>query len=315
MRSLLLAPVLAVALASPAVAASPSYDIDVTAKLAGTASGSDGDGWSSSSSFSTDIAQSYRGLKDDPTPHGDEEVTADAATPPRLAPSTLNQQYALVTALDTIRWSCAPEGWAKADPGSVQVTRLGDKGSLYMFLLDGKVTQARKCNGYSGFSGTIDITTGPVTVPPTEFSWATLQKKGSVTVPINRMATCGEWTIYQTACSLRLTGTVTIKRSGTPQKTKPTVKVKGQPWHGGKGAKVKVTCSSACKGKVSAAAVAKGGKGAKPLGSKAFSSQGGTKSVTVIYGKGGARTARQRGAVIITVKSSGAKASYRMRTR
>ena len=62
LRPLLIAPLVACALAGPAVAATkPVYDVDIATKLSGTASGTDNDGWTSKSKFSTNIGQTYRG--------------------------------------------------------------------------------------------------------------------------------------------------------------------------------------------------------------------------------------------------------------
>ena len=256
----------------------------------------------------------------------------------------LDQQYALVTAMGTISWSCAPAAQAAGANGGIQLMRLGDQGSLYGFVVGDKVTQARDCSGFSSFADTIDISNEAVTIPPTSFSWADLVKHGTVTVPIDRMVTCGEWTIYQTSCTLRLTGEAVIRRSmvDTPEpeetpEAEPTptgdqpaetgdeitspprpatpIKAKGSNWKHGKGAKVKVECPSSCSGKISATAIAKGNKPAKPIGSKSFSSGGGSKTVKIIYGKGGSRTARQRGSVIINVDASGQSNSFKVRAR
>ncbi len=344
LRPLLIAPLAACALAGPAVAATtPSYDVDIATKLAGNASGTDNDGWTSKSKFSTNIGQTYRGLSGVLNSYGDETVYAEASVPPQIAMTTLDQQYALVTVAGTISWSCAPDGQADGAPGSIQLTHTGNEGSLYMFVLDKKVTQARDCSGFSSFADTIDISKEPVTVPPTTFSWADLVKNGTVTVPVDRMVNCGEWTIYQTACSLRLTGNVTIRRSmvdadapdpdpepeptdtATPEPT-PTgyqpaesgddvsspprpatpIRVRGSNWHNGKGAKVKVRCDE-CTGRVTVKA------GSKSIGTKRFSNA--DKPIIVIYGKGGRAAAHKSGSVIINVNASGQSSSYRMKSR
>ncbi len=344
-RSLLAAPLLAAALAGPALAApTPSYDIDIAARLSGTAGGSDGGGWSSASSFSAVVGQSYTGLTGVADGRSDETIEGTASVPPQVSMTRLDQQYALQTAMGTISWSCAPAAEAAGGNGDVSVMRLGDKGSLYGFVIGGKVTQARDCTGFSSFADTIDVSTEPVTVPPTDFSFTDLIKHGTVTVPIDRMVTCGEWTIYQTACTLRLTGEAVIRRTmvdapeseetvepeptptgyqpaetgddiSSPPRPATPIKAKGASWKHGKGAKVRVECPTACSGKISATAVAKGRQPAKPIGSKPFSSSGGTKTVKIIYGKGGTRTARRRGSVIIDVDASGQTSTFKMRAR
>ena len=298
---ILLAAALALgALAAPASAADVTYNVSAFTFLKGTATGSDGDGWASSSSWETEIDQQ---IKDIPATDDQDSIVA-VAPGHRIFVTGLKQDYSLATAMGTITWGCVHDGVAKSSPGSITMTRQDDVYVVEISVAEA-ITQDRDCTGFSSFEDTIEITPGPVmdqfTVPVAE-----LEKEGFVHHMIDKPLPCGEWTIYQTACNLRFGGSVSIQRLGKepPVEEKPIKKVVAQPLPGDKGAKVTVTCKSACAGKISAVAVATKRLKEKQIAEKSFANKSSSpRTVEIIYGKKGTRAVRQRGGVIINVRS------------
>jgi hypothetical protein len=289
-------------LAAPASAADVTYDISAFTFLNGTASGTDGGGWDSSSAWETEIDQQIKGIP----ATDDQDSIVGTPTNYRIFVTKLKQDYSLETVLDTITWNCVNDGVAKSLPGSVTMTRNGDVYDVSLSVSN-EITQARSCTGFSSFADTITITPGPAY---TEFSVPieTLEKEGFYSHTIDKKLLCGEWTIFQTACDLRFGGSVSIVRraAAPPEDPKPIKKVTAQPLPGDKGAAVKVTCSSACSGEVSATAVATKRLKEKQVGQKSFETKkAGTRKVEIIYGKKNSRAVRQRGSVIIDVRSGG----------
>lgn len=325
------------ALALPSVAAADvTYDVDAFTLLKGTAAGSDGDGWTSSSSFETEIDQQIHGI----AAAGDAEVIQATAPANRLAVNALTQNYALATAMGTISWSCVPDGVPTGAPGSIKLTRSGDLGFAELVVAQ-SVDQARNCTGYSSFATTINITPRPVLAVWT-FAWADLAKPGGISHTIDSsVQPCGEWTIFQTDCRLQFGGSVSIRRvaaaplpdpepkprptpatnddddpTSPPRPATPIKAVKGTLTKDGTAAKVKLTCTSACAGKISATAIAKERMKARGVGTRSYANpSGGTKTIKVQFIRGGGRTVRKHGAVIINVTSGAQSRSVRVSAR
>jgi hypothetical protein len=245
----------------------------------------------------------------------DQDSIVATAPGNRIFVSSLTQDYSLVTALDTITWKCVQDGAGKGAPGAVNLNRNGDYMTAQVIVAQ-SITQARNCTGFSSFTGDIEITPGPVA---TEFTFpvSDLEEDGYVNHTIDETLPCGEWTIFQTACDLKFRGTVSIRRMARTTEDKPKVKsVTGTLLPKNKGAKVKVSCTSACSGQISATAVAKDRLKAKKVGQKSFNnSSAGPKQVEMIFGTKGSRAVRRRGAVIIDVRSGGQSKSVRLNAR
>lgn len=312
-RCLIIAPLLAAAALAPnAAAADPvTYDVNAFTFVKGTASGSDADGWSSASSYETEIAQQIHDIPANP-----DGTTGEVAAPSNsFGPTRLKQDYALATAAGTISWNCANSGDAQGAPGTFKLTQFGPTMTAEVVVAQ-SLTQARSCTGFSSFTGDIVITEAPLKAT---FSFpASELADGAYSTQIDTTLPCGEWTIFQTDCTLRFGGSISIARHGgvVEEEEQPKPETKAVLMPKAKGATVTVKCATACSGSVSATAIAKGKQAAKRVGTKSFSStQAGTQSVKVIFGKNGTRTARQRGAVVIDVNASGQSTRYRLKTR
>lgn len=315
LRSKVLPALAALALAAPATASAAdlTYDVSAFTFVQGTAAGTDGDGWDSSSSFYTEIDQQI----DDLPATDDQTSVVGVPKHHRIFVSTLKQSYSLVTVVDTLTWGCVQSGDAKGAPGGVTMTREDDTWTVDLVVAQG-LTQSRDCTGFSSFADEIEIAPGPVattfTIPAAE-----LERTGSFHRTIDEPVPCGEWTIFQTACNLRLQGTVSVDRRGVqppPKEEKPIKKVTARLLPDNKGAAVTVTCKKACDGTLSATAVAKAKLRAKKVAEKPFSNPSpAPRKVEVIFGGRGSRAVRSRGAVVIDVRSGGQSRSVRLQAR
>jgi hypothetical protein len=313
-RRLLLSLVAAAALAAPASAAAAdvTYDVSAFTFVKGTASGTDNDGWNSSSTYYTEIDQQIDGIK----ATADQDSIVGMPTNHRIYVSSLKQDYSLETVLDTYTWGCIQDGASKGAPGSVTMTRKDDLWTVELSIVE-ELVQPRDCTGFSAWEDEITITPGPVALTWT-FTEAELAKKGYVSKTVEgAKLPCGEWTIFQVACDLQWGGSLGISRRGAapPKDEKPIQKVTGR-LNGTKSAEVEVTCTSACKGKISAVAVAKERLKAKKVGEKTFSNPSSEpRKVEIIFGKKASRTVRRRGAVVIDVRSGGQSRFVRLNAR
>ncbi len=317
MRNALTTALAALAVAAAAAPAAAAEDViwDVRAHtyLKGTAAGSEGGSWTSSSKWESEIEQQF----DDIPATDDQESIVAGAQGHRVFAGRLEQSYALVTDLGTIAWTCTNNGEARTTPGGVNLNRDGDAYRVQVFV-GFAVEQARSCTGFSSFANEITITPGPVvaefTVPI-----GTLAKEGSSTHVVDQPLPCGEWTINQQTCDLRLGGVVTVTRRAVAppeEEQEPVEDVKARMLRGGRGAAVEVTCASACAGTVTATAVARKRLKAQQVGRTSFSrDSAGTRRVEVLYGSRGTRAVRRRGAVVLDVRAGGQSRSVRLRAR
>ena len=313
-RRLLSIAIAAAALAAPATAsaAEVTYDVSAFTFLRGTATGTDNDGWDSSSSYYTEIDQQIDGVK----ATDDQDSIVGMPTNHRIYVSSLKQDYSLVTAIDTLTWGCVNDGASTGAPGSVTMSREDGMWTVELSIVE-SLTQARDCTGFSSFEDEITITPGPVVLTWT-FPESELAKRGHVHKTVEgQPVPCGEWTIFQVACDLKWGGSISIDRRGAvpPKAEKPIKQVTGR-LVGTKKAEVEVTCKSACKGEISAVAVAKERLKAKKLAEKSFSNPSSApRKVEIIFGKKASRAVRQRGAVVIDVRSGGQSRSVRLNAR
>lgn len=293
------------AVSAPAYAAD-TYQADLFSNVEMSADGAYGGYWTGHAKFDADLDAQAKGLvvQDHHFP-----VTKQAAN--RWSATRHTQHVVETTPLDTYVWDCANVGQAKGAPGQVTFSRKDDETGTLTFVAADSASYTRSCTGFSSFTDTIAVSYKPlqvsIDVPLDKLGGGGVTKQFDI--PLN----CPSLMAFQD-CTSHWQGNVGIERvagdgsdTEAPPKPqpKPIKKATGKLLPRAKGAKVTVTCATACKGKISAYAVAQKRAAEQKLGSKGFSATpAGPKKVEILFGGKGARTARNRGAVIIDIKAA-----------
>jgi hypothetical protein len=310
-RALLIPALATAALAAPAASASASdtYNVAVAGDLTLARHASNGSYWGASTNIRTHVNQVIRGVTvEDRKFPVVKAADATSFTATKLT-ATIDEQ----TDAGNLHWDCRNTGEAYGAPGAVSLDVQGE--SAHMIVSAAKWASLNElCQGYSTGSQETDITIAPLQAD-VRFPVSQLQG-GSGAIHLNLPCPLSTWTI---SCAARFDGAWAVTRTGgdgsdtveskpapKPQPAKPVKPIKqvgGRVTANGKAAKVTLRCATACQGKVSATAVAKGKQPAKPLGAKSFATtQARPKTVTVEFGSR-SRIAHTRGAVILNVRA------------